>query len=49
MQVFPQSFADVTPEWLTAAQRSSGCLEHQTVVGREIAPIGEETGFASRM
>lgn len=39
-ETVPNSFADVTAEWLTAVLRSSGHLENEIVVARAIAPLG---------
>lgn len=49
MLSIPQSFAEVTPGWLTAALRSSGHLEEHAVASLELQSIGEEAGFASRV
>jgi aminoglycoside phosphotransferase (APT) family kinase protein len=45
----PQSAAEVTPEWLTAALRSSGVLRDGVVVECAKTQIGEGLGFLSRV
>ena len=49
MLPIPRSFAEVTPEWLTAALRSAGYLHEHAVISLEIQSIGEHAGFASRV
>lgn len=49
MLMIPNSFADITAEWLTTALHCSGHLKNQKVLSRRIEPIGESAGFASRI
>ena len=49
MPTIPQSLAEITPQWLTSALRSSGVLDQGAVVSCRAESIGEEFGFASRV
>jgi thiamine kinase-like enzyme len=45
----PESFADVTPEWLTSALREGGSLKEAAVTGCQKETIGVGVGFMSQL
>jgi aminoglycoside/choline kinase family phosphotransferase len=47
MSDIPQSFAEITPQWLTTVLQLSGQFERPTVVACKVEQVGEEFGFAS--
>lgn len=46
---FPRTVEAITPQWLTAALRDAGVLDHGAVTSVEASPLGEGTGFMSAM
>ncbi|MBW3539335.1 MAG: ecdysteroid 22-kinase family protein [Planctomycetes bacterium] len=49
MYDIPQTTTEITPEWLTAALRKGGVLRDGGVAACRVTPIGQESGFASRL
>jgi hypothetical protein len=45
----PDSFADITPEWLTGALRASGVLKEAAVASCKQETVGEGVGFMGQL
>ncbi|MBF6600204.1 MAG: phosphotransferase [Dehalococcoidia bacterium] len=49
ISMFPGTPAEVTPQWLTTALRTSGAIDRARVHGHDIRIIGEGSGFMGQL